>query len=154
MSEDILLCPVCDTENDALSRTCVNCGESLIVVCPRCNTVNAITAEQCFACGQQFDTLGQIIARHEVRSEDRFTRQAGERDRNQVRAKSERSGAQPSRCGTERQRQSRLSRSAQRRKAAGTTTHFVGAVIVVVVVVAIMLIMRPGAVTQTSEHQT
>lgn len=76
MSEDILLCPVCDTENDALSHTCMNCGESLIVVCPRCNTVNAITAEQCFACGQQFDTLGHIIARHEVRFEDRFTRQA------------------------------------------------------------------------------
>ncbi|HTP09433.1 MAG TPA: zinc ribbon domain-containing protein [Anaerolineae bacterium] len=76
MSEDILLCPACKTENDALNRTCVNCGESLIVVCPRCNTVNAITAEKCFACGQQFDTLGHIIARHEVRFEDRFTRQA------------------------------------------------------------------------------
>ena len=76
MSEDILLCPVCETENDALRKTCVNCGQSLIVVCPRCNTVNAITAEQCFACGQHFDTLGQIMARHEVRFEDRFTRQA------------------------------------------------------------------------------
>jgi hypothetical protein len=54
----------------------VNCGESLIMVCPRCNTVNAITAEQCLACGQQFDMLGQIMARHEVRFEDRFTRQA------------------------------------------------------------------------------
>jgi hypothetical protein len=54
----------------------VNCGESLIVVCPRCNTVNVITAEQCFACGQWFDALGHIIARHEVRREDRFSRQA------------------------------------------------------------------------------
>ena len=77
MSEDILRCPACETENDAQRRTCVNCGQSLIVVCPRCNTVNAITAEQCFACGQRFDTLGQIIARHEVRFADRFTRQAG-----------------------------------------------------------------------------
>jgi Double zinc ribbon len=77
MSEDILLCPVCETENDALNKTCMNCGESLLVVCPRCNTVNAITAEKCFACGQQFDALGQIMARHEVRFEDRFTRQAG-----------------------------------------------------------------------------
>jgi len=76
VSEEFVICPVCETENDALCRTCVNCGQSLIVVCPRCNTVNAITAEQCFACGQQFDTLGQIIARHEVRFEDRFTRQA------------------------------------------------------------------------------
>src|SRR5512139_2845869 len=77
MSEDILVCPVCQTENDALGRTCGNCGESLIVVCPRCNTVNAITAGQCFACGQRFDALGQIMARHEVRLADRFTRQAG-----------------------------------------------------------------------------
>jgi Double zinc ribbon len=76
MNNDTLLCPVCETENDALNRTCVNCGESLIVVCPRCNTVNAITAEKCFACDLQFDTLGHIIARHEVRFEDRFTRQA------------------------------------------------------------------------------
>jgi Double zinc ribbon len=76
MSDDILLCPICETENDALNRTCGNCGESLIVVCPRCNTVNAVNAEKCFACGQQFDALGQIMARHEVRFEDRFTRQA------------------------------------------------------------------------------
>ena len=76
MSDDILLCPICETENDALNRTCVNCGESLIVVCPRCNTVNAVNADRCFACGQQFDALGQIMARHEVRFEDRFTRQA------------------------------------------------------------------------------
>lgn len=77
MSEDILRCPVCETENDTLNRTCLNCGESLIVVCPRCNTVNVILAEKCFACGQQFDALGQIMARHELRFEDRFTRQAG-----------------------------------------------------------------------------
>ena len=76
MSEDIVICPICQAENDALRRTCVNCNQSLIVVCPRCNTVNAITAEQCFACSLKFDTLGQIMARHEVRFEDRFTRQA------------------------------------------------------------------------------
>ena len=76
MSEDILRCPVCEAENDAQRLTCVNCGQSLLVVCPSCNAVNAITAEQCFACGQRFDVLGQIIARHEVRLADRFTRQA------------------------------------------------------------------------------
>jgi formate dehydrogenase maturation protein FdhE len=76
MSEELISCPICKTENNALNRACVNCGESLIVVCPRCNTVNSITAEKCFACGQQFDALGQIMARHEVRFEDRFTRQA------------------------------------------------------------------------------
>ena len=76
MSEEVVICPVCQTENDALRRTCVNCSQSLIVVCPRCYTVNAITAQECFACGQQFDTLGQIMARNEVRFEDRFTRQA------------------------------------------------------------------------------
>ena len=76
MSDETLCCPVCGTENAALNKTCVDCGQSLIVVCPRCNTVNAITAEKCFACGQHFDTLGQIMARHEIRASDRFTRQA------------------------------------------------------------------------------
>lgn len=76
MSDDIILCPVCETENDVLNHTCTNCGESLIIVCPRCNTVNPITAEHCFSCEQQFDALGQIMARHEVRFTDRFTRQA------------------------------------------------------------------------------
>jgi hypothetical protein len=77
MREDDPLCPACETENDTQRRTCVNCGQPLIVVCPRCNAVNTITAEQCLACGQQFDTLGHIIARHEARVADRFTRQAG-----------------------------------------------------------------------------
>lgn len=76
MSEEKLLCPTCAAENDALNKTCVQCGQSLIMVCPRCNTVNAITAEKCFACGQHFDTLGQIMVRHEIRTGDRFTRQA------------------------------------------------------------------------------
>lgn len=77
MSEDSIVCPVCETENHALNRACLNCGEPLIVVCPRCNTVNAVTAEQCFACELRLDTLGHITARHEVRFADRFTRQAG-----------------------------------------------------------------------------
>jgi len=76
MSEDILLCPACQTENDALNKACANCNQSLIVVCPRCNMVNTINAEQCFACRQHFDTLGQIMARHEIRQSDHFTRQA------------------------------------------------------------------------------
>lgn len=75
-NEDFILCPVCGSENDALNKTCLACGQSLIQVCPRCNTVNAIAAGQCFACGQHFDTLGQIMARHEIRTSDRFTRQA------------------------------------------------------------------------------
>jgi hypothetical protein len=54
----------------------VSCGQSLIVVCPRCYTINAITAEQCLACELPIDMLGQIMARNEVRFEDRFTRQA------------------------------------------------------------------------------
>jgi hypothetical protein len=76
MSEHYIICPACSTVNDALGRACTNCGESLIIVCPRCNTVNPITADKCFSCDLQFDTLGQIIARHEVRFTDRFTRQA------------------------------------------------------------------------------
>jgi ribosomal protein L40E len=76
MSQNYIFCPTCNTVNDALARTCTNCGESLIVVCPRCNTVNPVTAEKCFSCDLHFDTLGHIIARHEVRYTDRFTRQA------------------------------------------------------------------------------
>jgi hypothetical protein len=76
MNDEVMLCPTCATENDALNKTCTQCGQSLIVVCPRCNIINPFTAEQCFACGQHFDTLGQIMARHELRQGDRFTRQA------------------------------------------------------------------------------
>ncbi len=76
MREDILICPVCQAQNAALSRTCVNCGQSLIIVCPRCYTINAITAAQCLSCQLPFDALGHITARNEVRFEDRFTRQA------------------------------------------------------------------------------
>jgi hypothetical protein len=76
MNEDVILCTACETENDALRKTCVNCGRSLIVVCPICNTINVITDEQCFACGQRFDMLGYIMARQEIRQSDRFTRQA------------------------------------------------------------------------------
>ena len=118
----------------------MNCGESLIVVCPRCNTINAITAEQCFACGQQFDTLGQIMARHEVRFEDRFTRQAG----TAIETKSEQKAKDQARSQQlweqERQRQSMLTDQLQRRKAAGAPTHLIGAIVVAVVVVAIILI--------------
>ena len=76
MSDETRLCPACQTENDALNRECVKCGQPLIVVCLRCYTVNPIAAEKCSACGLRFDTLGQIMARHEVRMADRFTRQA------------------------------------------------------------------------------
>ena len=77
MSEKMnIVCPACGVENDALQHECVACGQSLIRVCLRCNTVNAVTAEQCFSCGQEFDTLGYIIARQELRASDRFTRHA------------------------------------------------------------------------------
>jgi hypothetical protein len=116
MSEDILVCPVCQTENDALSRTCVTCGESLIVVCPRCNTVNAVTAGHCLACGQQFDTLGQIMARHEARLADRFTRQAGAaiETKSDQRAKDQARSRQL--WEQERQRQTYLQTQKQRQK--------------------------------------
>jgi len=76
MNEEIVICPACEAENTATSPSCEKCGQSLIVVCPRCNTVNDIRAAQCFACAQRFDMLGQIMARHEIRFEDRFTRRA------------------------------------------------------------------------------
>ena len=140
MSEDILFCPVCDTENDALRRTCVNCGESLIVVCPRCNTVNAVSAAQCFACGQQFDALGQIMARHEVRFEDRFTRQAV----TAIDAKSEQNVKDKARSqdlwAEERRRQEYLQTQKLRQKQQERYL-IIGVVIVVVIVLAIVILI-------------
>ena len=139
LSEDILICPVCKTENDALRRTCVKCGESLIIVCPRCNTVNAVTAEQCFACSQKFDTLGQIMARNEVRFEDRFTRQAGTANE----AKSEQKAMDQARSqqlwDQERLRQIMLADQLQRRKAQERQLIFI-TVVVVLIVVTILLV--------------
>ncbi len=138
-SEDALICPICETENDALRRTCMQCGESLIVVCPRCNTVNAITAEQCFACGQKFDTLGQIMARNEVRFEDRFTRQAGTANE----AKSEQIAKDQARSqqlwDQERQRQIRLADQLQRRKAQERQLIFITVVVALIVVTIVLM---------------
>ena len=140
MSEDLIICPACETENDALRQTCVNCGQSLIVVCPRCNTVNAITAGQCFACAQPFDTLGQIMARHEVRFTDRFTRQATTAievvaaQKESDRARSQQMWEQ------ERQRQDMLANQLLRRKAQERQLMIITAIVVIVVVVIVALI--------------
>jgi ribosomal protein L40E len=139
MSEDIIVCPVCNAENDALRKDCLNCGQSLIVVCPRCNTINPITAEQCFACSQHFDTFGHIMARHELRFEDRFTRQAAtasgmkEEQRAQDKVRSNELWER------ERQRQEMLASQLVRRKAQERQL-LIGAVVVVVLVVAVILI--------------
>lgn len=140
MNDDILLCPVCETENDALRQTCLNCGQSLISVCPRCNTVNAITAEQCFACGQQFDALGQIMARHEVRFADRFTRQATTAiEITAAQKESDRARSQQM-WEVERQRQELLANQLVRRKAQERQL-MIGATIAVIVVVAIVVLI-------------
>ncbi len=139
MSQDILICPACEAENDALRKTCVNCGQSLIAVCPRCNCVNPITAEQCFACGQRFDTLGQIIARHDVRFEDRFTRQAAtaievrsdQKERDQARSQQL--------WEQERQRQNWLADQLQRRKAQERQLLLITAAVAIVVVAIILI---------------
>ena len=83
MNEVFLICPVCQTENAALRRTCVSCGQSLVIVCPRCYTINAVTAAQCLASASCPSTpwVNIIIARNEVRLEDRFSRQGGHRQR-------------------------------------------------------------------------
>jgi hypothetical protein len=140
MNDDTLLCPVCETENDALARTCVNCGESLIIVCPRCNTVNAVTAAKCFACDQQFDTLGHIMARHEVRFTDRFTRQASAA--NDI-TTAQQSGDQARSAGLwalERQRQEYL--QTQRLRQKQQERYLIGGVaLAAVIVVAIVLLI-------------
>jgi hypothetical protein len=139
MSQDMLVCPVCETENDTLQSTCVNCGQPLIAVCPRCNAVNTVTAGQCSACGQRLDTLGQIIARHEVRVEDRFTRQAttaleaksGQREKDQARSQQL--------WEQERQRQNWLADQLQRRKAQERKLMLIAAAVAIIVVAIILL---------------
>ena len=138
MSDDTLLCPVCETENDALNKTCVNCGQSLIVVCPRCNTVNAITAEQCFACGLQFDTLGHIMARHAVRFEDRFTRQAAAAIETRSAQKASDQARSQQLWSQERQRQEYLQAQKLRQKQQERYL-IIGVAIAVVVVLALVI---------------
>jgi predicted amidophosphoribosyltransferase len=140
MNEDTLLCPTCETDNDALNQTCAHCGQSLIVVCPRCNTVNAINAEQCFACGQHFDALGQIMARHELRQGDRFTRQAADAIEIQQAEKAQGQARTDQMWEVERQRQAAL--IAQKREQQKQEKQLiVGAVIAAIVVVVIVIII-------------
>ena len=139
MNDDVILCPACQTENDPLSKTCIHCGQSLIRVCPRCNTVNAITAEQCFACQQHFDTLGQVMAREEVRTGDRFTRQADlaggvkQDEKQQAQARSQQLWE------VERQRQDQLTNQLVRRKEQERKMMIIAA-IAAVIVIGILLI--------------
>jgi hypothetical protein len=139
MSEDILLCPTCETENDALRKTCANCGQSLISVCPRCNTVNAITAERCFACGQHFDTLGHIMARHEIRQSDRFTRQAIGAIEIQQTEQAQHKARSDQLWEKERQRQAALIAQKQEQQKQEKQL-IIGAAVVVIVVIVIVII--------------
>jgi len=140
MSDEMIVCPICETENEALRQTCLNCGQSLIVVCPRCNVVNTITAERCFACGQQFDTLGHIIARHEVRFADRFTRQAV----TAIDAKSDQKAKDKARSqdlwAEERRRQEYL-QTQQLRQKQQERYLVIGVAVVVVIALAIVLLI-------------
>lgn len=138
-SEGTIICPMCETENDALRTTCANCGQSLIRVCLRCNTVNVITAKQCFACGQLFDTLGYIIARQEIRAGDRFTRHAdtvvGVKEDEAVQAKARSDQL----WEIERQRQAKLLEQKQRQKQQERYLIITTVIIVLVVLAAILL---------------
>ena len=139
MSEELIICPACETENNPLRQTCVNCGQSLIIICPRCNTINAITAEHCLACGLQFDALGHIIARHEVRLEDRFTRQAAAASDARMAEKKTDQARSRQLWDQEHQRQTRLADQLQRRKAQERQLIWITTVIVIVVVAIILL---------------
>jgi hypothetical protein len=138
MSDDILLCPTCETENSALRKTCVNCGQSLIVVCPICNTINAITDEQCFACGQHIDTLGHIMARQELRQSDRFTRQAINALEIQEAEKASQQAISNQLWEKERQRQAALIAQKQEQQRQEKLL-IIGAVIVATMLIAILI---------------
>jgi hypothetical protein len=140
MSEELIVCPTCQTENDALNKTCGNCGQSLIVVCPRCNTVNAINAERCFACGQHFDALGQIMARHEIRQSDYFTRQAAGANEIKQAEKAQGQVRTDHMWEIERQRQAVLVAQKQVQQKQEKQL-MIGAIIATVMVVAILIII-------------
>lgn len=139
MSQVFIICPVCQTENNALNKACIHCGQSLITVCPRCNAVNAITAGQCRVCGQQLDTLGYITARQEVRNEDRFLRQATSAIETKAAQQAHDQLRSQQLWERERQRQNGLADQLQRRKTQERQLVIV-TIVVVVVVVAIILI--------------
>ena len=140
MRENLIICPACLTANDALCTTCANCGQSLIAVCPRCNTVNAITAEHCFACGQHFDTLGQIMARHEIRQSDHFTRQAVGAPEIKQTEKAQSRVRTDQMWEVERQRQAAL--IAQKREQQKQEKQLmIGAIVAAVVVIVILIII-------------
>jgi phage FluMu protein Com len=140
MSENYIFCPACSAINDVLNRSCVNCGESLIIVCPRCNTVNAVTAEKCFACSLQFDTLGQIMARHEVRFTDRFTRQATTANEITAAQKAGDQARSQELWAEERRRQEYLQAQKLRQKLQERYL-IIGVAVVVVVVLAIVMLV-------------
>ncbi len=139
MSQDMLVCPICETENDARRRTCAQCGQPLMAVCPRCNAVNAITAEQCATCGQRLDTLGQIIARHEVGFEDRFTRQAAIAIETRSEQKENDQARSQQLWEQERQRQNWLADQLQRRKAQERNLMLITAAVAIIVFAIILL---------------
>ena len=142
MKEEIVVCPACEAENAATRPSCEKCGQSLIVVCPRCNTVNGIGAEQCFACGQRFDMLGQIMVRHEIRFEDRFTRHAdsvvGVKAEEQVQAQSRNEEL----WKVEQARRAKLAEQKRRRQEQERLLIIVAAVAVVVVLLVLILAGR------------
>ena len=45
-------------------------------ICPECSKVNAPDAAHCVACGHNFDAIDQILAREQLRFDDRFSRRA------------------------------------------------------------------------------
>ncbi len=139
MTDEMVTCPACETKNDVLRTTCAACGQSLIRVCLRCNTVNAITAEECFACGQQFDTLGYIIARQELRARDRFTRHAEVVVGVKVDEGAQAQTRSDQLWEIERQRQARL--LAQKRRQQMQERYMIVATLVIVAVVAAALLL-------------
>ena len=46
------------------------------LICPDCSTANAPDAKRCVSCGHPFDVLGHIMAREQLRFDDRFSRRA------------------------------------------------------------------------------
>lgn len=139
MNVETLCCPACNTENDALSEACVKCGQSLIIVCLRCCTVNPVTAEKCSTCGLHFDTLGQIMARNEVRLADRFTRQASTANEAKVAQKKHDEARSYQLREQERERQAYLLAQKQRQKMQERYLMF--AVVAVSVVLVLWLLI-------------
>ena len=111
-----------------------------VLICPECQTANPVDARECSQCGYRFDVVGQILAREQLRSEDRFTRRA--RDVPELKAQQADASRQRMVQFWAEDQQRRAALAAQQRKQKVQERRLmIGAVILLVVVLTVVLVI-------------